>query len=230
MKTKICVIITSILFFTSTQLTAVPEDKIFTSSGQILPGEEWSNVYIYNDDTIVDMLGGLVDSIGAYNASMVNITGGTVYTLDALELSIANISKGSVGIAHAGDHAVVNFSGDASAVRLGAGSDFGTVNMSSGFTQYIGAGDSGTINLYGGVIAENLGAVDSAIVNIYGYGNYDPTAGNFDGGQLTGFWLDDTPFTIDLYGVETYSHINLVPEPCSLILLAFGGLVMMRKR
>jgi hypothetical protein len=223
-------IIVAVILFTASGLYAGPTDKIFTSSGQILTGEEWANVFVYNDTTVVDMNGGLVDSIGTYNASMVNVTGGLVSTLDAHELSIANISGGYVYGAHAGDHAVVNFSGDAIAVRLGAGSDFGTVNMSGGFTQYVGAGDSGTINLYGGVITKSLGAVDSAIVNIYSYGNYDPTAGNYDGGQLIGSWLDDTPFTIDLNGSETFSHINLIPEPGSLILLATGSMFLKRKR
>jgi hypothetical protein len=80
MKTKVITIVASaaILCFTASELTAV-EDKIFTSSGQILPPEEWSNVYIYNDDTIVDMFGGLVDGIATYDASTLNITGGLVF-------------------------------------------------------------------------------------------------------------------------------------------------------
>ncbi|MHC4705729.1 MAG: hypothetical protein ACYS8I_01410, partial [Planctomycetota bacterium] len=44
-------------------------DKTFTSSGQILPGEEWNSVHIYNDDTVVDMLGGFVEGMATYDAS-----------------------------------------------------------------------------------------------------------------------------------------------------------------
>lgn len=205
-------------------------DKTFTSSGQILPGEEWNNVFIYNDDTIVDMLGGLVDGIGIYDASTVNVTAGHVNTLDALEFSTANVSGGFVYGLHAKNNSIVIFSDDASGTSIGA-RDFGTLNMNGGTTDLIGVIDSGTLNLYGGLITESLGAWHDAVVNIYGYDfNYDPMGGSLDGGQLTGFWLDDTPFTIDLYGIETYSHINLIPEPSSLILLCLGGLILRRRR
>jgi len=222
-------IVAIVLLFTASQAHAAL-DKYFTTSGHILPGEEWNNVFIHNDGTIVDMLGGNVDGIAPYDTSMINVIGGSINTLDALEFSVANISGGYVGVASAWDHAVVNFFDDASAGTIGA-RDFGTLNMIGGTADNVGAGDSGTLDLYGGIINRHLGASREAVINVYGYGfNYDPTAGNFDGGQLTGFWLDDTSFTIDLYGTETYSHINLIPEPTSLILLGLGSLVLIRKR
>jgi hypothetical protein len=221
--------ILAVVLFAGNGLYAVP-DKIFTSSGQILLGEEWSNVYIYNDDTIVDMLGGLVDGIATYDASMVNVTGGTVYTLDALEFSTANISGGYVYGASAWDHAVVDFFDNASAVTIGAG-DYGTLNMIGGTTNYIGSIDSGILNLYSGLVTDSLGAWDFSIVNIYGYDLVKTsTGGRYGYGRVYGFWLDDTLFTIDLNGSETFSHINLIPEPTSLILLAFGSLILKRRR
>ncbi len=103
--------------------------------------------------------------------------------------------------------------------------------MMGGTAEYLGAIDSGTVNIYGGLITESLGAWNDAVVNIYGYDfNYDPMGGSRDGGQLTGFWLDSTAFIIDLYGTDTYSHINLIPEPCSLLLLALGCLFLKRKK
>jgi hypothetical protein len=197
-----------ILLCTISTVNAV-EDRIFTTSGQILDGEEWGNVYIYNDDTIVDMLGGLVDGIATYDASTLNITDGSVSTLDALEFSTANVSGGSVYSVSAWDYTTVNLSGDGSITSLGARVS-GTINMMGGIAEYLGAIDSGTINIYGGLITESLGAWNNTVVNIYGYDfNYDPTGGSLDGGQLTGFWPDSTVFIIDLYGTETYSHINL---------------------
>lgn len=207
------------------------EDKIFTSSGQILPGEEWENVYIYNDDTIVDMLGGTVlDYIATYDSSNLNVTGGDVMGIYAFDNSVATVSGGGLWGIHALDYATVNFSGNAETKGLGAES-FGTVNMIGGIVEHIGASESGKVNLYGGTVTDFLGASDFAIVNIYGYDfTYDPMGGDLDGGQLTGFWLDSTPFTIDLYGVETYSHINLIPEPGSLILFLIGSLFLRRRR
>jgi len=231
MKTKICVIITGVLLFTATRLAAVPEDKIFTSSGQILPGEEWGNVYIYNDYTIVDMLGGNVDSIGTYDASMVNVIDGSVNTLEAHEFSTANVSGGYVYTLWARDSGTANLSDMGSVVSLSARGSFGKVNMTDGTTEYLRAGDSGTINLHGGIVSEYLNAWDFATVYIYGYGfNYDPSAGNWNGGQLTGFYLDDTAFTIDLYDAQTYNHINLIPEPATVLLVSLGSLMLRRRR
>jgi len=230
MKTKIIAILATavILSFTASELTAV-EDKIFTSSGQILDGEEWNNVSIYNDDTIVDMLGGDVHSIGTFDASTINFSGGHVLTLSALEFSTANVSGGIVAGLDALNHSTVNFSDIAIGGTIGA-REFGTLNMTGGITDLIGANDSGILNLYGGLITESLGAWNEAVVNIYGYDfNYDPMGGSLDGGQLAGFWMDGSAFVIDLYGTETYSHINLVPEPSSLILFALGAWLVRRK-
>ena len=71
--------------------------------------------------------------------------------------------------------------------------------------------------------------------NIYGYGfQYNPLTGDYGGGQLTGFWMDDTPFSIDLWYssypgapiIDTYAHIVLIPEPATLLLLGSGGLFL----
>lgn len=228
MKRKVIAIFAAavILSFTTPELTAV-EDKIFTSSGQILPGEEWNNVYIYNDDTIVDMLGGDVDEIGSYDTSTINVTGGYVMILSALELSTANVSGGIVAGLESWDYSTVNLLGTGSVFSLNARGEFGTINMTGGTTEYLRASDNSIINLYGGLVTEHLNAWDSSTVNIYGHSfNYNPAGGSWNGGQLTGFYLDDAPFTIDLYDMQTYNHVNLIPEPASLVLLACGALLL----
>jgi hypothetical protein len=213
MKPKVSANIVVLIFLIAAPaLRAV--DKTFTSSGQILPGEEWGNVYVYNDDTVVDMLGGILDSIVSNDASTLNVFDGEVSTLAALEFSTANIFGGSVHGAYAWDQASVTLSGTGTVLSFGAGGSSGTVNMLGGVAEYVRAGDTSVANLYGGLVNSYLNAWDSASVNIYGYDfDYDPAGGNWNGGQLTGFWLDHTPFTIDLYDTETYGHVNLVPEP-----------------
>ena len=51
---------------------------------------------------------------------------------------------------------------------------------------------------------------------------------------LTGTWLDETAFSIQLVDVSGYSHtiddIQFIPEPASLLLLATGGLLLRHKR
>jgi len=229
MKTKLLAMMSVVILWTAVPVYAEGA-KTFTSSGQILPDERWSNVRIYNDDTVVDMLGGHVDKMATYDYSILNVIDGDISTLNAHEFSTANVSGGYVCGLDACGNSTVGFSDAAAALSLVA-CDSGTVNMTNGTTEYLRAGDSGIINLYGGLVTNCLDAWDSATINTYGYGfNYDPIAGSWDGGQLRGFWLDDTRFTIDLYGIETYSHINLIPEPSTLLFFALGFVALRRKR
>jgi hypothetical protein len=228
MKTVIVTIGLAILIFSGSAMAV--ENRYFYSSGKILPGEEWANVYVYNDSTVVDMNGGLVDSIGAFNTSTVNITDGLAYTIDAHDQSTINITGGHTYWPHAMDNSIITFSGNALAGNIIA-FDSGKIIMTGGTTVYLGAGYSGTIDLYGGTVTESLYVGDLATINIYGHDFiYDPDGGASDGGQIRGFYLDNSEFVIDLNGEETYSHINFVPEPTSLLLFGLGALIVRRKK
>ena len=210
-------------------IPAQAEDKVFTESGEIVDGDVWVLVDIYNDDTIVDMSGGMCDFITTHDKSTLNIIGGQAQ-VGAQDFSIINISSGSLSGAHAYNNGKVNFSGNAISLRLAA-VDYGIANMTGGVVEYLAAGDSGTLNIYSGVVTDSLYASGNSIVNVFGHDfYYDPSGGMSDGGQLTGFWLDDTSLSIDLYGVNTYSHINLIPEPSMLLLLGLGSVVIRRKK
>ncbi|MHC4621987.1 MAG: hypothetical protein ACYTEQ_29965 [Planctomycetota bacterium] len=228
MKTApITIIATVILCIAAPSYAA--EDKTFTSSGQILPGQEWNNVYIYNDDTVVDMLGGSADYISTFDASTLNVVHGQA-EVGAFDYSTINISGAELSGAHALGNGTVNFYATGQSRALGAG-EFGTANMYGGTVEQLGASDSGLLNIYGGLITDCLGASGTSVVNMYGFDfDYDPSGGAYDGGQLAGFWLNGNPFTLDLYGSETYSHINQVPEPSGVVILALGVLLLRRKR
>jgi len=231
MTKKEILIILAVVLFAGSGLYAVPVNKIFTSSGHILPGEEWNRVIIYNDHTIVNMLGGSVDEMDTFDSSMVNVAGGGINSLYADDSSTANIFGGRVGGVFTWDYATTNLYDGGTVFSLGAGGQAGIVNMAGGTTTYLLAGESGIINLFGGSITTFLSAGVFATVNIYGYGfDYDPFAGKRNGGQLTGFWFNGAAFSIDLYNLDTYKHINLIPEPGSLIILMLGGLFIRRKR
>jgi len=206
-------------------------DVTFTSSGQILDGDEWGNVYIYGDDTVVDMSGGNVDSMGAWDASTVNITGGYVSTLDARDSSTVDVSGGFVYGPTAFDSGTIVFSTSASGMALLARGNFGTVDMLGGTIDHVGAIESGTVNLYGGVISDRLFAWGSSTVNVFGDGLSKTSSGGVYGyGQVFGSWGDGSSFTIDLDMSETYSRINLVPEPSCVLLLGMGVLWLRRRR
>ncbi|MHC4625134.1 MAG: PEP-CTERM sorting domain-containing protein [Planctomycetota bacterium] len=267
MKTKTYVIMTGVILLAACSAQGVLTDKTFTSSGQILPGEDWANVYIYNDDTIVDMLGGSVDSMATYDASTLNVLDGYVSTLEAYEFSTANVSGGQVyslwafdfGTARlsdagsvfsliARDSGVVNMTGGTAdhgsalesgilnvfggIISDGIGADYtGTLNMSGGVTEAANFRGEATANLYGGTISDSLIATEDSLVNIFGYDLVLTSwGGSYGYGQVYGYWLDDTPFMIELNGAETYTHINLIPEPGSLALLGLGALLLRRKR
>jgi hypothetical protein len=227
MKTKSYVIMTGVVLLAACSAQAVLTDKTFTSSGQILPGEEWSNVYIYNDDTVVDVLGGFADYISTYDGSTLNVFDGQA-EVGAFDYSSINISGGELSGVQAMDDATIYFSNGATSGWLDIYAS-GTINVTGGSSDFLRAGGSGTFNLYGGYVGDFLSAWDVSVVNVYGYGfSYDPLGGAREGGQLTGMWLNDTPFSIDLYDAQTYEHINLIPEPSCLALLAVGALFAKR--
>jgi len=228
MKTSLLLLVALAILLTPAWGWALP-DKIFTSSGQILPGEEWNSVYIYNDDTIVDMLGGFVEGMGTYDASRVNITAGHINTLDAWDFSSANVSAGEVFSLSAVDSGTVTLSGTGIVSAFSAGGEFTTANMYGGTAVYVHALMSGTVNLYGGLVSEYISAPEGT-VNIFGYDLFkSPGGGAYGYGFVTGHWSDGTAFTIDLLSPETYSNVTLIPEPCSLMVFALGALLVRRK-
>ena len=228
MKTKLLLLIAVIVLLTGGQADALP-DKIFTSSGQILPGEEWNLVYIYNDDTIVDMLGGSADWIATYDASTLNVVDGSA-DIEAFDYSTVHISGGSLGIVRSSASSTLSFSDSASADSIRS-ANFATTTITGGTTVDISVVDSAVVGLYGGTITDYISAYDSSTINIYGYDLVKTSAGGLYGyGQVNGYLADDTYFSVDLYNTDAYSHINLVPEPCTLVLVGVGALLVRRKK
>ena len=231
MKTKVITILLAVMFLPGSQVQAVLD---IYSDTVIQEGDYYDTVVnVYDtppDHTTVDMTGGFVHYLRPYDSSIINMTGGEILTLEAYNTSTANISGGSIYGVSAWDYTIVNFSVTGNVTTLGARVS-GTINMMGGTAEYLGAIDSGTVNLYGGLVTDSLWVGDSAHGNIYGYDLVKTSfGGRYGYGQVYGFWTDSTAFTIDLNGSETYSHINLIPEPCSLLLLALGCLFLKQKK
>ena len=196
----------------------------FYTDGVIQEGDEYVSVGVYNNAR-VDMTGGIVtNQLTTYDYSTLNALGGLLEAIVSVEFSTVNLS----GVVRIGGMTVE----ESSAVNM-FGGEVDSLKI-------LKIGSSNPVNLYGGIISDYLLATST--VNIYGYDfQYNPLAGDYGGGQLTGFWLDDMPFSIDLYAVynppygatiDTWSHVVLreIPEPCTLALLAFGAIIHLRRR
>lgn len=152
-------------------LCADPMDITFTTDGLIQTGDDYDDVWVYGDTTTVDMTGGEVCRLLAYDQSTINIGGGLVaYSLNYGQNTTINISDGVV------HETVID----------------GTGNITGGVCWHIAVG--GVLNISGGQITQWLGGTRGT-KNIYGYGfAYDP----FHSPNLTGFWQDGTLFGMDI--------------------------------
>jgi len=151
----------------------------FSRDGVIQDGDSYEGVFVYGNNTTVEIKGGNIGTLSSYDHSIVNVSGGHITYAQSYEQSTINISGGIIRVPNTVD----------------AGS---TINITGGTFWNVEAG-SGELNMSGGHIA-GLGiiaATGDGVVNICGYGfEYQPMPGQNDG-RLTGFWRDGTPFSID---------------------------------
>ncbi len=172
-------------------------------------------------------------------ADILYIKDGDVYgTVSVPSTRTVEMTGGEVGCFDM-DGGTVNVYGgtlNGSSIRVWSGSTFnmsggtntgvgeigcygGTINISGGETGVVMNGwGGGTVNISGGDWEDFIYAYDDGNVNIYGYNLNLTTSGGTQGdGQVTGFWQDDTPFTINLYNAEpvdlTWHHIVLHEVP-----------------
>jgi hypothetical protein len=215
-------------------LCAKATDITFTSSGTITDGNVYTNVYVKNNGTVVNMSGGQIGSgswgvLGTIDNSIFNLSGGQISTtsINIGPLSTINVSAGIIDVSSSFavmDDGSANFSGgNITAERLKTYPD-SVINITGGnisfdYLDMLG----GELNIYRGLLnVDNAGIGSPATVNIFGHGfNYDP-AGQ---GILTGYLLDDSFFTIDGVSQSEYTRFNLIPEPMSLFIFGFGLLV-----
>lgn len=140
----------------------------------------------------------------------------------------ADITGGQIGILWGQDSSSVDvYAG--SEIDLLRPNDSSTANVYGGeINGLFTLGDS-TTNIYEASL-NYIDAVDTSTINMYveNY-NWNPTGGQWGGGLLTGTWLNTTAtFSIDLMVPDEISHINFIPEPCTLYFLSIGGLFLYR--
>jgi hypothetical protein len=168
------------------------------------------DIDFYHDATIED--GDLYGIVDVYDTppdtTTVDMFGGSLITLRAKDSSIVNIYDGEiVGSIESHNLSTVNIYG-------------GAVTL-----EFLGVSDTSTLNIYGGdlLVGNSPGFSESSTVNIYGYDF------NYGSNQLTGFLSDGSPFIFNELLFDKYSHMNLIPEPASVLLLSLS-IIFLRKR
>jgi len=232
MKKAILIILTVLVVLAGAYPVQAYPDKDFSSSGQINDGEYWNNVNIYGDDTVVDMFGGWVSGPITYNKSVFNMYNGIVQDqLTCRDNSMAYIYGGMLGDVKIIDSAVLNtYNGDISYLSCWQNS---IVNIYGGNLSSIRVVDfATTLNLYSVDYCGTTQSLEAngGVINISaGNVQYLPLGGENGGGLLEGEYLSSgNSFIWDLYE-GTYQHINIVPEPATILLLFFGGLFLRKE-
>ncbi len=101
-------------------------------------------------------------------------------------------------------------------------------NWYDGQIDYLRANDESIVNIYGGSILDFLYAGDSSQIYLYAYNvTYNDITHFIEGN----YCQDDSYFSFELlHGQDTYSHITMIPEPTTMLLLGLGGLIVINKR
>lgn len=106
------------------------------------------------------------------------------------------------------------------------------INITGGTMDQLWAGDEVIANIYECMDLDILEASENSIMNLYTNDFiYSSTGGTMEQGYIEGFYYGTTTdFFISFYDDTTYSHINIVPEPTTFLLLALSSLALLRKR
>ena len=174
-------------------------------------------VNFYSDGTIDS--GTPVASVSTWNNAKVSMAGATITSLDTFNSSQVTMLDGMV------TQGTSVWGGSQLTVKGGS------VDLS------LEVHDLAVVNLRGGSVNGWVYAEDESVINLYAYGvNYNPDEGRWNGGQISGYWYQDNAnCSLDLVNnldspLTTYNHINIVPEPAALSLLALGTILARRKK
>jgi len=113
MSLRVIILIIGFLLLSIHFSLASTEIKDFFVDGQIVDGNDFYSVNVWNDAT-VDMIGGVVAwNINTYNTSTFNISGGDAFYFNLFDSSILNLSGGLYSAANVifPGTATVNFYG-----------------------------------------------------------------------------------------------------------------------
>ena len=157
---------------------------------------------------IVD--GDIYNEIWMSNDATATMFGGDVFKLETHNISFFDMHGGEMDILSTHDDSEIDIYGDS----IG--------------TMYIY--DNSTINIFSFSLT-GLGAVGNSSINLYAYDVFHHTTGgsNHNGWVEGNFLADDVYFSFDLLQEDSFLHVNVVPEPMTILLLGLGAVGIQRK-
>ena len=110
-------------------------------------------------------------------------------------------------------------------------SDFSSADIFGGEIDWLFTFDNSVANIYGGTL-DWLGAFPDSTVYLYAYDvTYHLTGGLENRPWAEGtYYSDKTSFSFTLYDEYSYSHVVVVPEPATFLLLGLGGLLLRKRK
>jgi hypothetical protein len=109
---------------------------------------------------------------------------------------------------------------------------YATANIYDGDIEWLFTQGNSVVNIHAaGDTLEMFAGGNDSVVYLYAYDvTYHPTGGLADVGWIEGTYIsDDLPFAFSFYNDASYSHVNIIPEPSTLLLFGLGFVALRRR-
>lgn len=174
------------------------------------------------ENSVIDIIGGIMHSVGIHDNSLVTMSGGTINDqLKAIGLSKVFVSGGYIrnrGLETGGDSMVTISGGRIDGMLIRGNSQ---VTVTGGvFDDVFGLYNTATLIIDGMDFKIDGRSVANGDYN-FNYSEWHNITGTLSNGDV---------LNNDFYPWESTATISLIPEPCSLVLLGLGGLALRRRK